>query len=178
MGVVREIFSLIREKAVVREALDKTLTVAKVLCGLHVVNTYLGTVVLPYGPSMLPTISLTGNLLLAERVSTRFGKVERGDVVLFRSPQQPRMVVTKRVIGMEGDTVKFVADPKKSDRCETIVVPRGHVWVEGDNIYASKDSRKYGPVPYGLLEAKVFCRIWPPKEFGPLRQTKVKDAES
>ena len=34
-----------------------------------------------------------------------------------------------------------------------------HVWVEGDNIYYSRDSRQFGPVPYSLLEGKVFCKV-------------------
>lgn len=75
-----------------------------------------------YGPSMLPTINLTGDLVLAERISTRFNKVCPGDVVLVRSPVVPRRIVTKRVIGMEGDRVSYVADPKSSDKFETVVV--------------------------------------------------------
>ncbi|RXH86404.1 hypothetical protein DVH24_017457 [Malus domestica] len=29
--------------------------------------------------------------------------------------------------------------------------PRGHVWVEGNNIYDSHDSRSFGPVPFSLI---------------------------
>ena len=76
---------------------------------------------------MLPTIGLTGNLLLAERLSTRLGLVGPGDIVLIRSPQNPRMVTTKRLIGLEGDSVTYVVDPAKSDRCETIVVRYIHI---------------------------------------------------
>lgn len=75
-----------------------------------------------YGPSMLPTFNLTGDLFLADRLSTRFGKVGRGDVVLVRSPEDPRKVVAKRLLGMEGDSVTYVVDPKNSDRSETVVV--------------------------------------------------------
>ena len=38
-------------------------------------------------------------------------------------------------------------------------MPKGHVWVQGDNIYASRDSRDFGPVPYGLIYGKVFWRV-------------------
>jgi hypothetical protein len=32
--------------------------------------------------------------------------------------------------------------------CELrVLIPRGHVWLEGDNKAASHDSRHYGPVP-------------------------------
>lgn len=74
------------------------------------------------GPSMLPTFSLMGDLVLTKRVSTRFGQVGTGDIVLVRSPENPRKVVIKRVKGMEGDSVTYVVDPKNSDARQTVVV--------------------------------------------------------
>lgn len=71
---------------------------------------------------MLPTLDLAGNLVLAERISTRFGLVAPGDIVLLRSPENPRSVVTKRLIGLEGDSVTYFVEPGKSDRRETLVV--------------------------------------------------------
>ncbi|XP_057949763.1 mitochondrial ATP-independent inner membrane protease subunit 1a-like [Malania oleifera] len=157
-------------KSIAKEAVDQTLTVAKFLCFLHVTNTYLCTTALAYGPSMLPTLNLTGDVILAERISTRFRKVAPGDIVLVRSHENPRKIVAKRLMGMEGDRVTFVVDPKNSDRLDTVVVPKGHIWIEGDNIYDSNDSRRFGAIPYGLLQGKVFWRIWPPKSFGSLCQ--------
>ncbi|XVF40171.1 hypothetical protein PTKIN_Ptkin01aG0090200 [Pterospermum kingtungense] len=108
------------------------------------------------------------NLLLVERISTTTGKLKPGDVVILQSPESPRKIVCKRLIGMEGDEVTYVVDPKNSDRCETIVVPKGHVWVEGDHIYASKDSRNFGAVPYGLLKGRAVWTLLPRKDFGSL----------
>jgi inner membrane protease subunit 1 len=85
--------------------------------------------------------------------------------------------LAKRLLGMQGDSVTYVVDPKNSDRSETVVVPKGYVWIEGDNIYASRDSRQYGPVPYGLVEGKIFWKIWPTKEFGSLGQSGMKDPD-
>ncbi|XP_034698685.1 mitochondrial inner membrane protease subunit 1-like isoform X2 [Vitis riparia] len=156
---------------IVNEALDRAFFTAKFLCLLHVSNTYLCTVALAHGPSMLPTLNLSGDLILADRLSVRFGKVGPGDIVLVRSPQNPRKIITKRVVGMGGDRVTFSVDPKDSRRCETVVVPEGHVWIAGDNIYASTDSRNFGAVPYGLLQGKVFWRVsfeaknWSKKKF-------------
>jgi len=48
--------------------------------------------------------------------------------------------------------------------CPTFQVPRGHVWLEGDNRNNSADSRTYGPVPQGLVRGRALCRVWPPKE--------------
>lgn len=41
----------------------------------------------------------------------------------------------------------------------SLQVPKGHVWIEGDNIYNSYDSRNFGAVPYGLIQSKVFWRV-------------------
>ncbi|XP_075643901.1 mitochondrial ATP-independent inner membrane protease subunit 1a isoform X2 [Castanea sativa] len=184
-------------KSAAKEVLDRTAIVAKFLCLLHVTNNYLCSPTLVgnpintcsiflfsfclfvgwlgllscgvqvYGPSMLPTLNLTGDVVLAEHVSHKIGKVGTGDVVLVRSPVDPRRILTKRVVGMEGDTVSFYVDPMYS---QTTVVPKGHVWIQGDNTYASSDSRHFGPVPYGLIQGKVFFRVWPPDGFGTLEQ--------
>ena len=42
-----------------------------------------------------------------------------------------------------------------------VQVPTGHVWLQGDNTLNSTDSRHYGPVPYALLEGRVFLRVSP-----------------
>ncbi|KAJ4726545.1 mitochondrial inner membrane protease subunit 1 [Melia azedarach] len=154
-------------KLIVKEALSQTLTVAKFLCLLHVTDNYLCSPTLVYGPSMLPTLNLTGDVVLSEHVSHRLGRVGPGDIVLVRSPLDPTKFVTKRVGGVEGDRVTFL-EPRISDTCRTFVVPKGHVWIQGDNIYASNDSRHFGPVPYGLIQGKAFFRVWPPYCFGSL----------
>lgn len=75
-----------------------------------------------YGPSMFPTLNLAGDVLIAERVSHRLGKVGPGDVVLVKSPVDPRKTITKRIVGVEGDRVAFHMDLSKNDRCRTVVV--------------------------------------------------------
>eukprot|EP00258_Populus_trichocarpa_P043197 XP_024459216.1 mitochondrial inner membrane protease subunit 1 isoform X3 [Populus trichocarpa] len=119
---------------------------------------------------MLPTLNLTGDVLLVEHVSHRFQKVGPGDVVLVRSPLDPTKMVTKRIVGMEGDQINFLPDPSITDICRTVMVPKGHIWIQGDNMYASCDSRHYGPVPYGLVQGKLFFRVWPPSSFGSFGQ--------
>ena len=43
-----------------------------------------------------------------------------------------------------------------SERCpDDLQVPRGHVWVEGDNPERSVDSNTFGAVPAGLIEVCV-----------------------
>lgn len=71
---------------------------------------------------MLPAIDLTPAIFFGERISTRFGKIACGDIVTLRTPQNPRRRITKRVVGMEGDSVTYVSDPENSDKYETVVV--------------------------------------------------------
>ncbi|XP_009121997.1 mitochondrial inner membrane protease subunit 1 isoform X2 [Brassica rapa] len=120
-------------------------------------------------PSMLPTLNLTGDVILAEHLSHRFGKIGLGDIVLVRSPTDPTRMVTKRILGLEGHRLSFSADPLVGDGSVSVVVPKGHVWIQGDNLYASTDSRNFGPVPYSLIEGKALLRVWPPRFFGSLR---------
>ncbi|KAL7129378.1 hypothetical protein ABFS83_13G062400 [Erythranthe nasuta] len=157
-------------KSTAKEMLGHTIVLAQFFSLLHLTENYICSPTLVYGPSMLPTLNFTGDVLLVEKMSTLLGKVAPGDVVLVRSPENPRKTITKRVIGMEGDTVTFLVDPTRSDRSHSLVVPKGHVWIQGDNLYASHDSRHVGPIPYGLLLGKVFYRVWPPRDFGPLGQ--------
>jgi len=48
-------------------------------------------------------------------------------------------------------------------------VPPHHVWLQGDNPRNSNDSRLYGAVPEALIHGRVFFRIWPLTDFGPVR---------
>ncbi|CAN4104315.1 unnamed protein product [Withania somnifera] len=155
-------------KSNAKEGIQQSIVIAKFLCLLHVTNNYICSPVMVYGPSMLPTLNLTGDVLLVEHLSPLLDKLGAGDVILVRSPDNPRKTVTKRILGMEGDTVTFLANPSRSDRYVSLKVPKGHVWIQGDNIYASKDSRQLGPIPYGLILGKVLFRVWPPEGFGSL----------
>lgn len=53
---------------------------------------------------------------------------------------------------------------QRTFRSNVIVVPRGHVWVEGDNPANSLDSREFGPIPLGLIRSRAVIRLWPLSE--------------
>lgn len=42
-------------------------------------------------------------------------------------------------------------------------VPKGHCWVVGDNVVASRDSRLFGPLPMALITGKIIYKTgsWP-----------------
>ncbi|WOH12000.1 hypothetical protein DCAR_0831496 [Daucus carota subsp. sativus] len=157
----------------VKEAFDKTLIVTKFFCALHLTTTYVFTPAYVFGPSMLPTFNISGDYVLAEKISTRLGKVGRNDIVLIRSPEDPRKIVTKRIVGVEGDDVRYSLNPERDDTFETIVVPKGHVWIEGDNKYMSRDSKNFGPVPYGMIQGRIFWKVWPFESFGSVERRTI-----
>ncbi|KAF7812839.1 mitochondrial inner membrane protease subunit 1 [Senna tora] len=105
-----------------KEVWDNTSLAAKIFCFLHVTAEYFVDYAITFGPSMLPTIGVEDGVLLTEKISTRFGRVGRGDIVVVRSLDNPEKFTTKRLIGLEGDSITYVVDPKTSDECKTTVV--------------------------------------------------------
>lgn len=73
------------------------------------------------GPSMLPTFNLSGDILLLEHLSSRFEKIKPGDVVMARSPANPRLVVCKRVLGLEGDSVTVLPTSSRGHIRQVVV---------------------------------------------------------
>lgn len=113
-----------------------------------------------------------------------------GDIVVFISPHNPTHLYTKRLVGLPGDVVRYqekhkVTTPrgtvKEVARWARIRIPPGHCWVESDSSAMSaagtkrspaglpdlsQDSRHFGPIPMGLLTAKVSYIIWPLNRIG------------
>jgi len=126
--------------------------------------------------SMEPTLR-PGDHVLVEKLSYRFGAPERGDLVVFRAPGEGALAV-KRIVGLAGDRVAiedgFLAVNGRLQRepyvdhgqvdsvyFGPVVVPRGDVFVLGDNRADSHDSRDYGGVPRRSLIGRVLVRLWP-----------------
>ncbi|KAJ9604341.1 Mitochondrial inner membrane peptidase complex subunit [Cladophialophora chaetospira] len=125
------------------------------------------------GPSMYPTISSGLSYNVSSRRHKHGRNIQVGDIVVFRSPIFAEQESCKRVIGMPGDYV--LRDPSLSPtvggapvlglgeenthsvREEPVMVqvPEGHVWVAGDNLSWSRDSRFHGPVPMALIQGKT-----------------------
>lgn len=108
--------------------------------------------------------------------------VERGDIVIFRSPERPRIDMVKRCVGLPGDTVRmvgkqlFVNDQKVDDTSFAIhrdpgldrrrdnfgpyLVPPEHYFCLGDNRDRSWDSRFWGPVPAHFVKGRALMVYW------------------
>ena len=122
---------------------------------------------------MLPTIKNAQKLYVEKLGAESQIKLARGDILVFKYPQDPSKGYIKRLIGLPGDKVEIQAgevwvnsnklsepyvDPKMnlSQRSQPAVdVPARSYYVLGDNRDNSSDSRIWGFVPEELLIAKV-----------------------
>ncbi|XP_061057520.1 mitochondrial inner membrane protease subunit 1 isoform X4 [Eubalaena glacialis] len=73
-------------------------------CIAHCAFEYVGGVVMCSGPSMEPTIQ-NSDIVFAENLSRHFYGIQRGDIVIAKSPSDPKSNICKRVIGLEGDKI-------------------------------------------------------------------------
>ncbi|GAB6029914.1 hypothetical protein CHUAL_005613 [Chamberlinius hualienensis] len=143
-----------------------------ILIGLPISVTFVdcvGYVAKVDGISMQPVLNPDGNnstkdFVLLNRWSVRQFQIERGDIVSLASPRDPDVRIVKRVIALEGDTVRTLGYKKKY-----VNVPRGYCWVEGDHHRQSMDSNFFGPVSVGLITAKASHIVWPPNRWQKLK---------
>ncbi|KAL4865068.1 hypothetical protein BDV12DRAFT_211279 [Aspergillus spectabilis] len=86
-------------------------------------------------------------------------RLERGMIVMFRSPADPTHLAIKRIIGLPGDRIRTREPCAK----ESQIVPFNHVWVEGDvqDPRKSLDSNTYGPVSISLISGRAIAVVSP-----------------
>lgn len=119
------------------------------------------------GSSMAPTFNpatttTAQDVVLVSKYKATERELQRGDIVMFNSPMNAEKVVTKRVVAIQGDVVL----PRHPYPKRTVVVPRNHFWVEGDNSLHSIDLNTFGPVSQALVVGKVMWVVWPPSRIG------------
>ncbi|CAF4839231.1 unnamed protein product [Rotaria sp. Silwood1] len=85
--------------------------------------------------------------------------LQKDDIISFESPREPGIYMIKRVKALENEMIYDTIKQKETQ------VPKGHVWVEGDNKRASYDSRHFGCISRGLITGRALYVIWPPKRF-------------
>jgi len=105
----------------------------------------------------IPTISMepslyAGDLLMADFNYYRSRKPGNGDIVIFYYPDQPDQHQIKRCAGLEGDSIVI--------NNELMVVPAGMIYLLGDNLQHSIDSRTKGLVPVENVVARPLYVYW------------------
>ena len=131
------------------------------------------------GASMSPTFN-TGEYLIVDELSYYFTKPARGEVVVFRYPNDPSKFFIKRIIGLPGESVILNNDEiaiMQND--DVIVLDESYIehnqpydpvrvdlseeeyFVMGDNRDVSSDSRIWGPLDDNLLRGRVVLRLLP-----------------
>lgn len=143
-----------------------------------------------HGDSMLPNYH-DGDYLLTEVVSYKFlgRELQRGDVIVFRSPQQPNRDFIKRIIALPGEKIKIqngiillvnrgypegllLTEPYLPPEITTqardaireeelFEIGEGYI-VMGDNRPRSSDSRDWGIVGKDRIVGRAWLRYWPP----------------
>ncbi|WP_316897349.1 signal peptidase I [Pseudodesulfovibrio indicus] len=149
--------------------------------------------------SMLDTLQIGDHLLVSKfaydvrlpstiwldttdgKVLMKTGDPKRGDIIVFKFPEDETKDFIKRVIGLPGDTLEvrnkvvyingqpldepYVLHTKSDtlpvrDNFGPVVVPEGQYFVMGDNREGSYDSRWWGPVKRQKIVGKALVIYW------------------
>jgi signal peptidase I len=177
------------KKSVIREYVE-TIIIAVILALF--VNAFV------FQAFKIPTGSMEDNLLIGDHIiANKFAfaptytslekkmlpikDIKRGDVIVFKYPEDPSRDFIKRVIGLPGEKIqirgkqvyindnpiiedyKFHKYPSFRSRNENygpVNVPDDCYFVLGDNRDNSRDSRYWGFVPRSLIKGKAIIIYW------------------
>jgi signal peptidase I len=134
------------------------------------------------GASMEPNF-FDHEYLVIDELSYRLREPARGDVVVFRYPNDPKEFFLKRIIGLPGERIKIAegtitiynsAHPEGKELHEsylptdlftigeeTAVIGENEYYVMGDNRSNSFDSRRFGAVNKSAIVGRAWFRGWP-----------------
>lgn len=131
------------------------------------------------GMSMMPNFK-AGDYLIVDELTYRFRPPERGEVIVFKSPDNHSFYI-KRIIGLPKEVIKiengkvwikssptspFIPLKEPYLITETpgnyeVALKENEYFVLGDNRVASYDSRNWGPLPKEKIIGLVRLRLWP-----------------
>lgn len=144
------------------------------------IRTYIAQPFIVSGLSMFPTYE-DGEYLIIDELSYYLRSPERGEVVVFRYPNDPSKFFIKRLIGKPGETITLsgnkvtIKDAGGTTSTLTedyinkdifydyqkIILDDGEYFVMGDNRQFSLDSRSWGAVDEDLIKGRVLVRLLP-----------------
>jgi signal peptidase I len=134
--------------------------------------------------SMMPTL-LIGDHIIVNQYSYYMDKIKRGDIIVFKYPEDPRKNFLKRVIATEGDVIegrnkkifvngKEIPEPyiqhsdsiirtsrdDPRDNFGPLTLPKDKLFVMGDNRDQSYDSRYWGFIDIRDIKGKALYVYW------------------
>lgn len=134
------------------------------------------------GQSMEPNFE-NGDYLIIDELSYRLRSPERGEVIVFKYPNNITQRYIKRIIGLSGETIEISDGQVKiyknsqtpeilneSTYLSDLIFTSGNLkislgqdeyFVMGDNRPVSSDSRRWGVVPKVDIIGRVYFRAWP-----------------
>ncbi len=139
------------------------------------------------GLSMQPTLQ-SNQYLLVNKAAYMFSEPQRGDIVVFRLPQDPRRDLIKRIVALPGEEVevrggvvyvdgKPLDEPYIRDRPQYHFnkkkVPENEYFVLGDNRNNSFDSHVWDWLPRDYLIGRAWVSYWPVETWSVVQHNNV-----
>ena len=177
------------KSSVVRETISFILYIAIVFLLTYLVIHYVGQRTQVSGTSMEYTLS-DGDNLIVDKISYRFHKPERYDIIVFPFQYEENTYYIKRIIGLPGEKIQIsedgaiyingkvleesygrevMEDPGQAE--EPIELDDDEYFVLGDNRNASLDSRdpSVGVIHEEDIIGRAWLRIYPFDKMGFIR---------
>lgn len=184
------------QKSTVREYFESI--VVAVILALFVRTFVFQAFKIPTG-SMKPNLLVGDHLLVnkfifaptasaLERALLPMRPIERGDIVVFKFPEEPERDFIKRVVGLPGDALElrnqtihingmpllepyahYLFPPMGEGQAGgfdlrrkygPVTVPEGHYFMMGDNRDDSQDSRFWGFLPASYVKGRALFIYW------------------
>lgn len=174
------------KSGVVRETISFILYIGIVFLLTYLVIHYVGQRTQVSGTSMEYTLS-DGDNLIVDKITYRFRKPERFDIVVFPFKHKEDTYYIKRIIGLPGETVQIDSEgviyingeelqesygreiiQNPGDAAEPVELGTDEYFVLGDNRNASSDSRdpSVGKVLGKDFVGRAWLRIYPFDKIG------------
>lgn len=165
------------DKRVRKEVIEWIITIAAaVLVALFINNFIIVNATVPTS-SMEKTI-MTNDRVIGFRLAYNSTDPVRGDIVIFKYPDDEKILYIKRVIGMPGETLEIhdggvyvdgallnepYLDMATDGEFGPYVIPEGHYFMMGDNRNNSADSRFWENtyLSRDKIVGKAVLRYWP-----------------
>ena len=175
------------KKSFLQDVKEVVIFAVIVLAILIPLRLYVAQPFIVVGASMEPTFQ-TGEYLIVDEFSYKVSIPKRGQVIIFKYPNDPSKYFIKRIIGLPGETISIKGSSitiKNKDTPKGFILDESYItfearadltrelndneyFVMGDNRSVSLDSRSWGPLPENLIIGRAVVRLLPLSRIGVL----------